>query len=91
MHMEELSSVARLADAASCGRLALVELHWRGSETAHTVGAVSDGVEWKSASPHSWWFQQPPTSSLDPQQFMAAPIPNCRLTADYLVSAPDVE
>jgi hypothetical protein len=42
----ECSSVARLTEAASCGRLALVETHRRGTEPAHTVCAVSDGAAW---------------------------------------------
>jgi hypothetical protein len=46
VHTEPLSSFARLADAATFGRLALVETHRRGTETAKTVGAVRDGAEW---------------------------------------------
>ena len=41
-----LSYFARLTDAESFGRLALVETYRRGTETAHTVCAVSDGAEW---------------------------------------------
>jgi hypothetical protein len=46
VHTGELSYFSRLTDAASFGRLALVETHRRGTETAHTVCAVSDGAEW---------------------------------------------
>jgi hypothetical protein len=46
VHTGELSYFSRLADAESFGRLALVETHRRGTETAHTVCAVSDGAEW---------------------------------------------
>ena len=41
-----LSYFSRLTDAESFGRLALVETYRRGTETAHTVCAVSDGAEW---------------------------------------------
>jgi hypothetical protein len=43
---EERSYFSRLADAETFGRLALVETHRRGTETAKTVCAVSDGAEW---------------------------------------------
>jgi len=46
VHTEELSYVSRLTDADTFGRLALVETHRRGTETAKTVCAVSDGAEW---------------------------------------------
>ena len=46
VHTGELSYFSRLADAESFGRLALVATHRRGTETAHTVCAVSDGAEW---------------------------------------------
>jgi hypothetical protein len=46
VHTEELSYFSRLTDAATFGRLALVETHRRGTETAKTVCAVSDGAEW---------------------------------------------
>jgi hypothetical protein len=46
VHTGELSYFSRLTDAETFGRLALVETHRRGTETAHTVCAVSDGAEW---------------------------------------------
>jgi hypothetical protein len=46
VHAEELSYVSRLTDAETFGHLALVETHRRGTETAKTVCAVSDGAEW---------------------------------------------
>ncbi len=46
VHTEELSSFSRLTDAETFGRVALVETHRRGTETAKTVWAVSDGAEW---------------------------------------------
>lgn len=46
VHTEELSYFSRLADAATFGRLALVETHQRGTETAKTVCAVGDGAAW---------------------------------------------
>ena len=46
VHTGELTYFSRLADAESFGRLALVETHRRGTETAHTVCAVSDGAAW---------------------------------------------
>ncbi|HEV8635409.1 MAG TPA: ISKra4 family transposase, partial [Chloroflexota bacterium] len=41
-----VSRFSRLADAEAFGRLALVETHRRGVETAGTVVAVTDGSEW---------------------------------------------
>ena len=41
-----LSSFSRLADAATFGWLATVETHRRGTATAGTVVAVSDGAAW---------------------------------------------
>jgi hypothetical protein len=41
-----LASVSRLTAADSLGRLALVETHRRGTETAYTVCAVREGAEW---------------------------------------------
>jgi hypothetical protein len=46
VHTEELSYFSRLADAETFGRLALVETHRRGTETATTVCAVKDGAVW---------------------------------------------
>lgn len=46
VHTGELTYFSRLADAERFGRLALVETHRRGTETAHTVCAVSDGAAW---------------------------------------------
>jgi hypothetical protein len=46
VHTEQLSYFSRLAAAETFGRLALVETHRRGTETARTVCAVSDGAEW---------------------------------------------
>ena len=46
VHTEELSYFSRLTDAETFGRLALVETHRRGTETAQTGCAVSDGAEW---------------------------------------------
>ena len=42
----DLSYFSRLSDAASFNRLATVETHRRGTETAQTVVAVVDGAEW---------------------------------------------
>jgi hypothetical protein len=36
----------RLADVETFGRLGVVRTHRRGTETAPTVYAVSDGAEW---------------------------------------------
>ena len=41
-----LSYYSRLTDATTFQRLALVETHRRGVETAGAVGAVTDGAEW---------------------------------------------
>lgn len=46
VHTAQLSYFSRLADAETFGRLALVEPHRRGTETAKMVWAVSDGAEW---------------------------------------------
>jgi hypothetical protein len=46
VHTAELSSCSRLTDVETWGRLALVETHRRGAETAKPVCAVSDGAEW---------------------------------------------
>lgn len=43
----ELSYFSRLADRETFGRLATVETHRRGTETAGTVVAVVDGAEWE--------------------------------------------
>jgi hypothetical protein len=45
-HATELSYFSRLASAEEFGRLALVELHRRGTATATRVGAVQDGAAW---------------------------------------------
>jgi hypothetical protein len=47
VHSSELSYFSRLTDAENFGRLALVETHRRGTETAGTVCAVNDGAEWE--------------------------------------------
>lgn len=41
------SRFSRLADHATFGRLALVETHCRGTESAGVVCAVGDGAEWE--------------------------------------------
>jgi hypothetical protein len=46
VHTAALSYFSRLTDAETFGHLALVETHRRGTETAKTVCAVSDGAEW---------------------------------------------
>jgi hypothetical protein len=46
VHTRALSYCSRLNDAETFGHLALVETHRRGTETARTVCAVSDGAEW---------------------------------------------
>ncbi len=46
-HTGELSYFSRLADADTFGRLALVEIHHRGVESAKQVAAVMDGAEWQ--------------------------------------------
>lgn len=43
---EAWSYFSRMTDHLTFGRLALVELHERGTETARTVVAVTDGSEW---------------------------------------------
>jgi hypothetical protein len=47
VHTSELSYFSRLAEAEEFGRLALVETHRRGTETAQKVCAVTDGAEWE--------------------------------------------
>jgi hypothetical protein len=47
VHTTELSYFSRLADHETFGRLALVETHRRGTETAGLVCAVVDGAEWE--------------------------------------------
>ena len=47
VHATELSYFSRLAHHEEFGRLALVETHRRGIETASTVVAVVDGAEWE--------------------------------------------
>ena len=47
VHTTELSYFSRLAEAEDFARLALVETHRRGTETAHQVCAVTDGAEWE--------------------------------------------
>jgi len=42
----DVSYFARMADHATFARLALVEAHRRGTESAGTVVAVADGAEW---------------------------------------------
>lgn len=43
----ELSYFSRMVDADTFGRLALVETHRRGTESAGEVAAVMDGAEWE--------------------------------------------
>jgi hypothetical protein len=45
-HTREHSYFSRLTDAETFQRLALVETHRRGVETAQAVAAVTDGAEW---------------------------------------------
>jgi len=47
VHTGELSYFSRLADCNSFARLATVETHRRGVETAGKVCAVNDGAEWE--------------------------------------------
>jgi hypothetical protein len=47
VHTSELSYFSRLAEAEEFDRLALVETHRRGTETAQQVCAVTDGAEWE--------------------------------------------
>jgi hypothetical protein len=46
---QELSYFSRLTDADTFTRLALVETHRRGLETAQQVAAVTDGAEWNQS------------------------------------------
>lgn len=46
VHTQAMSYFSRLADNHTFERLALVETHRRGVETAGQVGAVLDGAEW---------------------------------------------
>ena len=46
IHTRNHSYFSRLTDAATFQRLALVETHRRGVETAQMVSAVTDGSEW---------------------------------------------
>jgi hypothetical protein len=46
-HTTDLSYVARLTDADRFGRLATLETHRRGTETAGVVAAVMDGAVWQ--------------------------------------------
>jgi hypothetical protein len=46
VHTQELSYFSRMADHATFGRLATVETHRRGTETAGLVVAVVDGADW---------------------------------------------
>lgn len=47
VHTQELSYFSRLADHETFGRLATVETHRRGTETAGRVVAVVDGADWQ--------------------------------------------
>jgi hypothetical protein len=47
VHSHDLSYFSRLMDSDTFGRLALVETHRRGVETAGQVAAVADGAEWE--------------------------------------------
>ena len=47
VHAGELSYFSRMTDHQRFGRLATVETHRRGTETAGTVCAVVDGAEWQ--------------------------------------------
>jgi hypothetical protein len=47
IHTTELSYFSRLTDHETFGRLATVETHHRGTETAGVVCAVVDGAEWE--------------------------------------------
>ena len=47
VHSSDLSYFSRLADAQTFGRLALVETHRRGTDSAAQVCAVTDGAEWE--------------------------------------------
>jgi hypothetical protein len=47
VHSSDLSYFSRMTDDKTFGRLALVETHRRGTETAKHVCAVMDGAEWE--------------------------------------------
>lgn len=47
VHTEELSYFSRMTDHETFARLATVETHRRGTETAGKVCAVNDGAEWE--------------------------------------------
>jgi hypothetical protein len=47
VHTSELSYFGRMTDAETFGRLATVETHRRGTESAGRVAAVMDGAEWQ--------------------------------------------
>src|SRR6202521_206095 len=47
VHATQLSYFARMTDHETFARLATVETHRRGTETATTVCAVNDGAEWE--------------------------------------------
>jgi hypothetical protein len=47
IHASELSYFGRMADSQTFGRLASLETHRRGTETAGRVVAVMDGAEWQ--------------------------------------------
>jgi hypothetical protein len=47
VHTGQISYFSRLCDAETFGRLATVETHRRGTETAGKVCAVVDGAEWE--------------------------------------------
>ncbi len=47
VHTEDLSYFSRLADSETFARLATVETHRRGVETAGKVCAVNDGADWE--------------------------------------------
>jgi hypothetical protein len=47
VHAEQLSYFSRMTDHETFARLATVETHRRGTETAATVCAVNDGAEWE--------------------------------------------
>jgi len=47
VHSDQVSYFSRLCDAETFTRLAVVETHRRGTETAQTVVGVVDGAEWE--------------------------------------------
>jgi len=47
VHTGQLSYFSRLCDAETFTRLATVETHRRGTETARTVCAIADGADWE--------------------------------------------